>query len=582
MRAQQGGAVQTAGFLSRNIMQGQAMQNYYWAPENQKAMQRAMTEMQRQRKLDTFKLGITGSAISGGLANGGLGLAAGLGYGAYNFIADQRMRNRMLSMLPESMGGGYFKQRYGSQLAQELMQNFEQNRRSERQLKPFKQMGMEYFQKNFMPNLQTQRTLGLTDEELYGKQGYLQGLYGEGFTTRQGRQMTQQLVGAGASTRMARTPEQALQFVRNMDLTNAGQVMGRLSGTLGSTEKSRNATIDILAEGMRKGLDSSDYAEEQRKFASSVSQIVYQAGATGENAAERLTGGFGQFVNRRTTRGLQAAQGAYQTMQNISSSSTGIRGAIQAANIMSDEDLKKLDYNQRMSLMQMSEQRINAGGREIERMAAATGLSTEDFQKKAISVKRKQAGLRSHTQQLIDRAKEIAGVPKYLRNKETSQELENVRADIESALKAEDNATFGKMKKPELESYVNALTREQIGAAPEQGIKKKLKAEGMGRLSDVAIAGMAKSEQAGLEQFNKIKDDIRDTAEATRQMTTSARSAMEALSKLAKVIDEDATKSVEEYAEVFKQIANEMADIQNEGAPAGNWTTQQPTGGTGK
>jgi hypothetical protein len=107
-----------------------------------------------------------------------------------------------------------------------------------------------------------------------------------GFTRDMTRDMMISILGAGGSTRAARElAPRALMYQRDYDITNANQLLGRISGTIGGAVQSEQSLIRILAEGQKQGLDKSEFREENRKFTQSVADAVYRVGARDEFGA---------------------------------------------------------------------------------------------------------------------------------------------------------------------------------------------------------------------------------------------------------------------------------------------------------
>lgn len=579
MLSAQGQTVQGAGYLARNVMNGRAEENFLYSQEQNRAMQNALEEMRRQRRTDLVKgigsgMGIVGGGLSvaGGLASTGVGalpaIGVGLasaGYGAYNFIADEQLRNKTLG----GMGFDSYQQRYESGLTQQMMSNFKQNLESEKQLNPFKRMGQQYYEQRGQGNLSMQRQLGLNDNDFYGNMGYLSDTFTSGFDQQQGMRTSQQIIASGGSTRMARNPEDALALNRDLNLTNAGQVMGRLSGTMGGRAESRNATIKVLAEAFNQGLDSSQFAEEQRKFTGAVSEMVYRSGTTDAGGAGAIANNFASFLTGRTGRAIQGAQGAYQAMQGITGEAGGIRGAIQAANIMNDESLGKMSFDQRMAFMNLSEEQINAGGAMVEEMARSAGLSVEEFKKKAVDVKRKGVGLRNSTDKLAETYRKQVGQGDNGGAKRTLGQLE-------AALMSEDQSIFKGMGVAERESFTKAFATGQQDAGPTGDVEAKIGRD-TGRIGDVTQKARARADDIALEQFNRVKDDLRQAAQDASNMNSAT---MEALMGLANAIKNEGEESVKEFAESLKTLSEEMRNMNRGSGDIGAPFMFQPTGGS--
>ena len=106
-----------------------------------------------------------------------------------------------------------------------------------------------------------QRGFGLSDQDLFmGPESILQRAGRAGYDMDT---MTQSMMGiqaGGGPTGVAvRGAQIAAQMQRNLNLTNAPQLMGRISGATGMDEiKSKDEIIRMYAEGTRIGLDTSE------------------------------------------------------------------------------------------------------------------------------------------------------------------------------------------------------------------------------------------------------------------------------------------------------------------------------------
>src|SRR6202012_5205941 len=100
----------------------------------------------------------------------------------------------------------------------------------------------------------------------HGQGGFRERAINAGFMDTQAMGKSANILGAGGSTRMAQDSVIGLQAQRAYGITNSGSVLGKISSTLGDSESSKKAFVEMIAEGNRRGLDSSQFAEENRKF----------------------------------------------------------------------------------------------------------------------------------------------------------------------------------------------------------------------------------------------------------------------------------------------------------------------------
>ena len=584
-------AVQGAGVMSRNILQGQGSRNAFWAPEQMRAMNRASKEMEATRNSESMSLGgglLKSMGVGAGLGAAGgamfagvgaipgalVGGALGLGKGLYSAAQDPRSYNKMLGA--GGFGSDKHQARYESSLGSEMFSNYKQNLEAEKEMSPLKKMGRDYHEANWQRNLGASRSLGYDGDDLTGAGGMYRRSIEAGFSDQQGLGMSGQISGAGGSTRMARTPEAALRMQRQMNITNAGGIMGKLSGTLGGAKESESATIKILAEGMKKGLDSSEFVGEQRKFSATVAQMVYRSGATTEAGAGGIAKQFGSFLMDKTMSGIQGATTAYNKAQDVSRMKGGIRGAIQMANIGSDPNLNQMSHDDKMAFAKLTTEDILAGGPQVEAMAAAAGgISVEEFQKIALKTKSKHTSSRESTDKAGKAYVDAANNPKI------SQKVRDELLGTYTNKLMGENNDLDPMNMAARKAYAGGQAMLQFGNDEQQddavtNIKAQLARKKKG--SGVAEEGAAaKSSGVALDQFNLMKDRLEYSANAFVNATGDIIKAQIELAEAYKVAlaaeksGEGVTAALENFKEKFIAISKEM--------DKGSTGLQQPDGG---
>jgi hypothetical protein len=234
-------------------------------------------------------------AVPGGAIGAGIGGSIGGGLGGMSAImgamGDPRKRALLMSEMP--LIGGRFKDQYQGMVADQFSKDYNTSYEAQKKQNPFKTATIGEYEQNYMRDLGAQRSMGLSDEGLTGKGGFMRSNIDAGFTPEMGLQMAGNIQQAGGSTRMARDSAFGNQLSRGANLTNAGQVLGSLSSGMGDSGSSKQATIKILAEGMRLGLDDSKFAEENRRFTQAAADIISKSGATSAADAVSTYGLFG-------------------------------------------------------------------------------------------------------------------------------------------------------------------------------------------------------------------------------------------------------------------------------------------------
>jgi hypothetical protein len=533
-----GNAVQgTMGNFASDIYGRRSVFEQAFAQERKLAAQQALERMRAERIAD--KVSMTGNLgmIGGGAlmaASGNaipvVGTAAGLiaggvtaFKGASNLLGDERQRSLLLSKVSNTAN-----QRYESILAEQLSKDFQASLEGQKKQNPFKTLAVQEYEQNFMRNLQFQRMMGMQNKQFYGPGGFQESIMGAGFTPEMGMEMAQGIVGAGGSTRMARESAFGLQLQRGANLTNAAQVLGTLSGGLGSSEATKNATIKILAEGMKLGLDDSKFAEENRKFVQMTAEIIAKSGAKTEEDFGRVSAGFGRFLGEETTLGLGAAKTAYEQYQQISQTTTGPRGVMRAAGMMGDKDLNKLTTITKQALMQVPEADLNENNPLVQAAAQEAGISPQAIVQKMTTVNQGAVSRFKEADSIRDRIR--AGMKKLGKERLSEADIEKLPQDLRddfNRLTAFQTTELGYQGQREtvaraLGTINPAATAVETAASREEIRRKKISGE-TGRMEDETLKAMAADSKVVLENFRELAPQMEIAAKSTAAWTREMR-----------------------------------------------------------
>lgn len=392
-----GGAVQgTIGRELEGIYSGRSAYEAAFLPEKLRSFQKASDVMQGNRTIDKMLLGAgTAGLASAGLGHGGGVLKTALSLGVLG--SSDRMRalsgstvagalGDTLGTLPV-MGGSakrYFgnisnqqNQQYEAIHGQQLADNFMKALEGEKAQNPLKRIAAEYYQDNYTRNLNSQRSLGLNYDSFTGHGSYRDSVINEGFTDSMGMDMSSGILGAGGSTRAARNAGFGLKLQRNADITNSASILGRLSGSLGSSEATNQATIKILAEGTKIGLDSSQYAEENRKFSQAAADAIAKSGATNPADIDRILSRFGSAMTEKTGAGIEAGTTANQMYQGITGATSGPGGVMRAGGFL--REFGKMNPMTRAALSQLPEDMLTTDHPYVQSAANEMGTSPESI-----------------------------------------------------------------------------------------------------------------------------------------------------------------------------------------------------------
>lgn len=321
-RMQGSAAAGTTGRVLGQMQSGEFAYEGMFAEERAKATREAKGAETRGRAFDIAQVVGGVGLLIGGLAATVTGVGAVPGLAAAGIGAGMLFNKR--SMLD--------KEKYEAEKAAQYADDYNAALAANKEMTPFKKDAIEKLQKSGGSYLAAQRSMGMSDKQLFG---FFQNMGYSGFTDQMGLQASSAILGAGGSSAMARSSEVALKAERGLGLTNATQLLGQISGTQGIPETSKRTLIDIFAQGQMIGLDNSKYAEENRRFMQNVAESVSKGGTTSEDAAQTIARIMGSFTGGGTTmRGLEAAKSAYEAYSNVGSSTSGYTGALNISGLL--------------------------------------------------------------------------------------------------------------------------------------------------------------------------------------------------------------------------------------------------------
>lgn len=382
-----------------------------------------------------------------------------------------------------------------------------------------------------------QRASGDTDKDYFegptgktvGKsRGFQQRATDEGFTPEMAMEMAQSIIGSGGSTRMARESNFGNKMERNMDMTNAGQVLGTISGGVGDADLTQMAAIKVIEAGTRQGLDASKFAEENRRFTQTAAELIARSGSNSEGDFGRIAQNFQGYIADNTNKGMEAAKGAYQQYQDISSTTTGPRGVMRAAGFMKDDKLSQLSTVQKQALMQVPDEELNSNNMLVQGAADKLGLSSDDLVKKIKGVNDGAVSRFAEADKLRDKIKgkgidvSKADDPEYRKSlsKEDREDLFNLQSYQSTELGYKDQRQSkaflqGTVGKPE--EYGPAVSKEAVQ------FKLDKKADQTGRMEDNTVAAQAGDAATVLKNFNEMRGGMDDASKSAAKFTDSIR-----------------------------------------------------------
>jgi hypothetical protein len=488
----------------------------------------------------TLGLGAPAGAAVGAGVGGAIGALGGAGVGAMSALGNERQRALLLSPISKTMD-----QRYQSILAEQLVNDYESVLEAQKQQNPLKTIAIEEYKQNFRQNLQAQRGMGLGYEGFYGESGLLQQAANAGFTRDLALGMSGDILAAGGSTRVARESTLGLQLQRNFDLTNAGQVLGTLSGGLGGAELTKQATIKILAEGTKLGLDDSKFVEENRRFTQAASEVIARSGARSEVDIDRLSERFSSMLTERTSQGVEAAKNAYERYQQLSTEVTGRKGMMRAAGMLQSAEVGELFRVSggdvvAQALMHIPENQmtedhpvVRQAARLLNKPPSEVVKGMEKITMGAVSPITEVLTLRKTLQQ---RQKETGVTMSRETYGQAPKDMQEMYDQL-STLISLPGMGMDIQDPRQLEAFMKRFIAEErpgeLGPyTTETAIKNKLAREATetGRIEDTTIKDLAESSKVVLDNFRGLKDELVPTAEALEQFTVKIRELAMAIS----------------------------------------------------
>ncbi len=554
--AAQGSAASMYGQNATNILQGRGFEQRFFAPENSKALKRAMDEIDKQKMIDTAaifaKIAAVGGAgyaglKAGGLVGGAIGFSAG-GIGAIpGMLAGATVGG--IAGLGAGIAGtgivgdltGRATGTYQADMQQRQAAAYQQNLESLKSLDPIRRAMFERYQSEMMPNLQAQRAMGLSDQ---GLESFLKQGAGNGFLMSQTRASGEGILAAGGSTRAATgLATQANILARDMDLTNAQQLIGTLSGAMGAANATDSSLTKILSESVKLGLDKSEFVAENRKFTQMATEVIVRSGARDESGAGLVAERFRGFVAENTMAGLAGAQSAFSLKEGLSSQAGGARGVMQAASLMQNPMFKGLNPMELSAAMNMSPSEILAGNVEIEALYEKAkmqpgfkNLSYDDFKKEL--AKTKSESVTSPLLSTEQKKKELQAMAKgrpvseLMKDSQFRSKLGSFRTELRGVTEG-----FGSLSEQAKDSF--ALSELGLGPAPsELGATPK-----QSRLAEEVTKGLAQDELMLIEAVKRFGPNLQSAASATETYTTTVIEATRKLTQAIKENDEKAIKS---------------------------------------
>lgn len=481
---------------------------------------------------------IPGAALgrTAGTVIGGLG---GLGYGIMGAITDPMKRKAFTS--PEEVN---------KILAAEAVKNYEEMVETEKRQDPLKFLAREQYRQTGVENLRMQRLLGLSDEGFYGRTGqagtgFLGGALSRGYTREEIMGAGQGILAAGGSTRSARENAELAVQMQRAGIQNATSVVGQLSRTMGAADTTQSATIRIMAEGVKKGLDSSEYRQENNKFIEVVSRAVSLSGTTTREGAAALSAYAGQFLTGKTMAGVEAVPTAMEFVKGLQTSAGTPESVVKASKIMSSKEFSKLPMMMKEELaygdpMELSD----PTNPKVVKMAEAAGMDVKEFVQKYQQLNKESVLSTRPIQDISDviskKRRELMAGGHTAEEAMSILETTGDYGALEMGIGHEKGAAWRGMSREQKKAVMGYLTApEGEGLSIEQAMEKAkagLAAKpGEQKLGQTEMEALAKQQSIVNENFKTMTVDMQSAAEAAKNLSSEM---MSAALKMQKALEE--------------------------------------------
>jgi hypothetical protein len=318
--------------------QGKGYEMPLFAPERARALERAQKRVGAEKVSDMTGLGgtVLGGAALGAFSSakfaapllaapmglgiplyaGAVGLGA-LGGGASAFGGAMALSDRKRSMIFDQDA---YKKEMGSVFAGTYKEQFEAERRKSYQ----KDLAGQFFEQESGRFRGLQRQYGLSDEELFqGNQSIFRKGARAGYNLDTMTQAMQDISAGGGPTAVATGGAQiAAKMQRNMDLTNAPELLGRISGATGmGAEESKNQIFRMYEQAQKLGLGQTEVSGLLQTGAN----MQYNTGGDLQAITELLSAGL-EGSGLKTGKGIEYSKAALDQLRQQTSEMGGLTG----------------------------------------------------------------------------------------------------------------------------------------------------------------------------------------------------------------------------------------------------------------
>jgi hypothetical protein len=457
---------------------------------------------------------------------------------------------------------------YEAEMTKRAYENQEETYRNLEKTHPTKYLAWKKFQNDSAENLATQRLLGMGDEELFGTgKSFGQGFLNKGkreFTQAQTRDMASQIMQAGGTAAGAKLEADTGNVLsRNFDLTNAGSILGRITGAGTKEGTSKDAVLRILSEGMRQGLDTSKFPEIMRTYTQNVSELIYRSGIGESQGQANISSAWLSGLVEKTSRGAEAAQSGYEAYQKDVSTPGTLSDIVRQGKL--HKMFPKLGMDQIAELSRMSEADLERDSVRMRFFANDQGTTMEDIREGTKKVQVGSIDPYDYGEDKLNQYRKIMGRYKGMKDfsqNATPQELSQasrLRRDLVQTSKGFVEAN-DMVQESELSKMAYQGTgRTDISKETREQYEKPASAMRMG---DKDVAGQANAEQIAQKLANSFMTEFSNTL--SEAMNKSTKQILTTVTSLNPALVENETKAaalISTLGEIGTAFMNTVATI---------------------
>lgn len=408
--------------------------------------------------------------------------------------------------------------------------------------------------------LNAQRMLGFQDEDLFGglkairsqEPGLLgqtrgfrydPGLFNEnvGFEENEILNTARNIAQIGGARNVRKNTRAALLARRNLNIMGGGQMIGQLQAIGGQGDEEFKK---VLAEGMTIGLNNSDMSREQERFASTVTQMVFQQGR-GTDAGQMASFMASLAGQDPTMRALAAAPGAAAGLERLTRNTAGVRGMLQAAQIEREFQGTNLDIFGKIALQDTGVQEIISGSARITNLAQQAGFgdNVDEFRRKALETKTRSMTITQEAQSIVEqmRSGELTG-----------EALEGIKGRLGTIMRGTSNV-FAGMDQEQQRQILNFLQTGEISERRRAGVDLG-RPEDSRRVGDMFSRASSAMEKAFRDLFKRDEGQLRESIQGATKMAPLAVEFGDRLSKEFKKMEDSGKLAADILAKINVEL----------------------------